>query len=195
MSLRDWTKKSGAFTINELSADDAVLKHLTTGTKYLECTSSGIIAIPSKQAYGTWEFDIIVNVGGFAVLNFISDRNENINGSLGNGYTYILDGANKRLFLRLNNFGSNSNLFYTANNYISTNTWYRIKVTRTITGVFTVWVKGGTFGDTWTLVSTTGGFGSNPVTDNTYNASNYFVAVLNPGGKIANIKFYDGVRQ
>lgn len=45
MSLRDWTKQSGAFRIGELSADDSVLKHLTIGTKYLECTSNGTIKI------------------------------------------------------------------------------------------------------------------------------------------------------
>lgn len=45
MSLRDWTKQSGAFKIGELSADDSVLKHLTIGTKYLECTSNGTIII------------------------------------------------------------------------------------------------------------------------------------------------------
>ncbi|NCP72303.1 hypothetical protein GW835_02840 [archaeon] len=53
---------------------------------------------------------------------------------------------------------------------------------------FAVFIKGGEFGDDWTLVDTTGGSGTNPVTDSTYTTSNYFVADLDAGDRIANVK-------
>ena len=44
--IKNWISGgTGSFRISELSADDSVLSHLTTGTKYLECTSNGIIKI------------------------------------------------------------------------------------------------------------------------------------------------------
>jgi len=192
MSLRDWTKQSGAFRIGELSADDSVLKHLTIGTKYLECTSTGTIAIPSKQAYGTWEFDFNKSAGT-TYLMFISDRqNGTYNDMVGYTFAIIITGVPN---LIKSSVGSYLNLNYTAAGYVNNYNWYRYKLTRTINGSFTVYIKGGSFGNNWTLVSTTGGSGTNPVTDNTYNASNYFTLKLNSGDKIANIKIYDGVRQ
>ena len=44
--IKNWISGgTGSFRISELSVDDSVLKHLTIGTKYLECTSSGTIKI------------------------------------------------------------------------------------------------------------------------------------------------------
>lgn len=44
--IKNWISGgTGSYKISELSADDSVLKHLTIGTKYLECTSNGIIKI------------------------------------------------------------------------------------------------------------------------------------------------------
>lgn len=191
MSLKDWTKQSGAFVIKELSADDAVLKHLTTGTKYLECTSAGKIAIPSKQAYGTWEFDLFCDVASYSVISFVSNSN-NISYNTSEAYYQFIIGPTADIGIRKANTAF---LMLTELNYISLKTWHRVKIIRENNGRFTIYIKGGSFGNTWTLVSTTGGSGTNPVTDNTYTTSNYFVAVLNPGDKIANIKFYDGVRQ
>jgi hypothetical protein len=85
-------------------------------------------------------------------------------------------------------------LFYTANSYITINTWYKIKVTRTKLGVFTMYIKGGAFGNVYTLVSVTGG-GTNPVTDTTYNASEYFVLDFDAGDRIALINILDGIKQ
>jgi hypothetical protein len=57
------------FVVEELDP----LPTITDGTKYLECTSNGTIAIPSKQAYGTWEFDLTKQQEQI-ILMFISDR-------------------------------------------------------------------------------------------------------------------------
>ena len=60
---------------------------------------------------------------------------------------------------------------------------------------FAVFIKGGDFGDDWTIIDTTGGSGTNPVKDSTYKTSNYFVADLDAGDRLANLKIYDGVEQ
>ena len=62
-------------------------------------------------------------------------------------------------------------------------------------GTFAVFIKGGSFGGIYTLVDTTGGSGSNPVTDNTYKTSNFFVGDLDSGDKITNIKIKNEVKQ
>jgi len=92
--------------------------------------------------------------------------------------------------------GGGTSLFQTATSYISINAWYKIKVTRTTDGEFTVYIKGGDFGnDAWTLVDVTGGSGSNPCTDGTYSESNYFVCDIDSGDRISNIKITNGVTQ
>jgi len=68
---------------------------------------------------------------------------------------------------------------------IQINTWYNIKITRSEVGIFTSYIRGGAFGNNWTLINVTGGTGTNPFTDNTITASNYFVLDLDAGDKIA----------
>jgi len=57
---------------------------------------------------------------------------------------------------------------------------------------FAVFIKGGTFGNRWTLVNTTGGSGSNPITNSLYTTSNYFVFNAGVGDRITNLKIFDG---
>jgi len=63
------------------------------------------------------------------------------------------------------------------------------------TNTFAVFIKGWDFGDEYTLVDTTGGSGTNPVTDSTYTESEYLVADLDVGDKISNIKLQSQVQQ
>ena len=58
-----------------------------------------------------------------------------------------------------------------------------------------MFIKGGSFGDDYQLVDVSGGSGSNPVTDNTFTTSNFFVADLDTGDSIANIEIFDGVEK
>jgi len=174
----------------------APLPTLTNGTKYLECVTSGIILVPSKQAYGSWEFDWYkaLDANSFSIaLN--ANKQTNVNANI------VLIGTNEAIY-----FDRYSNGAYAARNiataipYILINTWYRIKITRSIAGVFTLLIKGGGFSPTagydgWTLVSVAGGSGTNPVTDNTYTTSEYFVLDIDAGDRIANIKLTDGIKQ
>jgi len=149
---------------------------------------AGIAYINQDKAYGTWEFD--VNKGGaddILTIIFINDNIETFTSNKNSYYFQIY--SNEALYFSRYSEGSEQSLFYTAASYIAINTDYRIKITRSLAGVFTVYIKGGTFGwDSWTTVSVAGGSGTNPVTDNTYTTSNYFIADLDNTDTISNLR-------
>ncbi len=202
----DFTAGTGSYKVGELSTAVSTPK-LDVGQKYLECATggAGTTAIQSSQAYGEWEFDLYKGANGSSFYDFINTQSD----SDGNGYSFWApyDGT-LRIYVTTNG-GQNPKLFETAINYIANNTWYRIKIARLSSeGVFTdigndvtyaantfaVFIKGGSFGNTWTLVQPNGeslingAYTHNPVTDSTYKTSNYFVADLDAGDRITNIK-------
>jgi hypothetical protein len=121
---------TGSYEIKELTAQDSVLKDLTIGTKVLENTTAGTIAIPSNQAFGTWEFDFY-NDGGSnrQQINFISDRPD---ASITDFFGYNFVNYANNIYLVKRNEGTFNILFTTkvSIDYTSDNTWYRIKVAR-----------------------------------------------------------------
>jgi len=171
---------------NDGTVEGATLKH-----DGLVNAGDGIAYINQDKAYGTFTFD--VNKGAdenTPYYEFISDVSTSFPF---NGYYFVFTSDEAiRLYRRT---GHNSDiLFYSADSYITINTDYRIKITRSLAGVFTMYIKGGTFGwDDWTTVSTAGGSGTNPVTDNTYTTSNYLVVDLDNTDTISNLKI-DGKR-
>lgn len=187
------------FTINNISVIEIPpLPNFITNQKYLECVGAGAntLAIPSKQAYGTWEFDWYhggSDVTGYSRLLFISETNKNYPNANGYGIDWGIGGSLR--FFRLNDTPAFTSKFITNTSYISVNTWYRIKVTRTYDGTFTFYIKGGDFGDEYILVDVTGGTGTNPITDNTHTTSNFFALVSYVTlDKITNIKLTQGIK-
>ena len=86
-------------------------------------------------------------------------------------------------------------LMVTSTSYIENNTWYRMKITRTSDGEFTVYIRGGSFGDDdWTTV-VAGGSGSNPATDTTTTTSEFIVLDVDAGDRISRLLLTDGVEQ
>lgn len=160
------------------------------GTKYLENTADGTVAWESKKAYGTWEFDVFKD-SKYDRLNyyFILDTHD----TSGQGYNFVLFTENEIYFQRWN--GGGHTIFHTDKDYISNNTWYRIKITRTMNNEFTVYIKGGEFGNEYQLVDTSGGDGDNPIQNNNYTMSNYSVVDFDNGSKITNIKIKEGVEK
>jgi hypothetical protein len=188
-----WQKGTGTYEIKELATQDSVLKHLDVGTKYLEATGAGTIAIQSKAAYGTWEFDYYKGDNGS--IDLIHLFNTKTDGS-GDGYAVRINNSEVLGIYRIN-AGVTTFKFYTADSYLSANTWYRFKVTRTKDGEMYLYVKGGAFGDSdWTTV-VAGGAGTNPFTDATLTAGGYFSPEMTTqvGGIITNIKITEGVQQ
>ena len=187
-----WTPGTGVYVVNELAAQDSVLKYLDVGTKYLQCTTAGSLSIICKQAYGEWEFDLYKGAElNTSRVHFISDRPESYIDE--NGYMIILN-DDEAVGLQRKDAGAVTR-FASAASYIANTTWYRIRVTRTLDGEFTMWIKGGAFGNVYTLVDTTDGSPANPEIDNVYIISNYFVLDLDIGDRIANIKIIEGVIQ
>jgi hypothetical protein len=176
-------------TISSCSIEEIPpLPTFKNGTKYLECVTAGVLSLPSKQAYGTFEFDWYVVTSNVPLIHFNTKPN-----ILGNGYAVRINGNAAFGFYSVTS-GAITFAFYTVNNYVVVNTWYRLKITRTLAGVFTVYIKGGAFGNnSWTLISTTAG--GNPTTNNTYTELNYLALEIDAGDRIANITLYDGIIQ
>ena len=187
------TGTNGTFDIDNVSVTEIQpLQTITNGTKYLEAITAGVVATPSNTAYGSWEFDWYKGGNNNTSFQFIDQKIENFSG---NSYWSLFTSATNNIGILY------SNAFYimqSSASYVNINTWYRIKITRTTTGLFTVLIKGGSFVPTagydgWTLVSVAGGLGTNPVTDNTYTTSNYFVMSLGAGDRVTNIKITNGL--
>jgi hypothetical protein len=166
-----WSKQSGSFKIGEFQIS----------RKYLECVTAGTIAIPSKQAYGTWEFDYY---SGNAIADYWIHFIKN-----GTNY-HALQIYDKVLYIRL----SGGSYYSTPASYFNSYTFYRIKITRSSLGVFTLYAKGGSLGNnTWTLLPMA--VGTNPFTDNTITTSEKILLDIDAGDRITNIKLTEGVEQ
>lgn len=154
---------------------------------YIECTAQGKMSNLSKQAYGIWEFDIYRGSTSVRPLvQFIALEKTEYNDPLQNSYVCFIANTGKFYFRRYNN-GSITSLFNTIAGYIQDDMWYRIKITRSLGGKFHIYIKGGSFGLSYILISSLES-GQNPVIDNNITGSNYFVAELDPGDKLAFFK-------
>jgi|GEM_PF-5904562 len=181
-NFSNWTVQSGTFAVN-----NSVANPLSANQYSLVCNTAGIISIPSYQSVGLWEFDWYKeNDANHLDVLFMNDR---IGGNTTqNGYELsIFNTESVRLIKRT--AGVYTGLLLTNTGYIANNTWYRIKIEKTTTGKFTIWLKGGSFGTDYVLISVTGGSGTNPVSDSTFTSSNYFVLDLDAGDRIANLSF------
>jgi len=164
------------------------------GMKYLECTSSGTAAFKSDMAYGEWEFDLYKYAdGALSIVSIIANKIA----SYPNVQSYSFQfSSSEAIRLYDYNDASATLILGSAGSYFSLGTWYRVKITRTLDGEFSVYIKGGGFGiDEWALVSVVGGSGSNPVIDTSYLESKVLVIDIDTGDRIANITMKKAVKQ
>lgn len=177
-------KGTGQFSIGELSAQDSVVKHLDKGSTYLQCDVAGTCAIPSDAGYGEFEFDLYK--GGADNSSRIYFAVPGSPKSYGvESYGIFITTAEA---LRLVRYPAVAIQIGSADSYVNIDTWYRIKVTRTLDGEFYLYIKGGAFGNNyWTIVSAADGTGTNPRIDTTYTSSEYFVLDLDAGDRFANL--------
>jgi hypothetical protein len=182
-------KGTGSYEIKELTTQDSVLKHLDKGKQYLECTSAGAVAWLSDQAFGEWEFDLLKTSTNIPVVHFINNST-----SPNNGYGLRINNT-EQVGLYEYAAGSPSYKFFTNGFYIDRDVWYRFKITRTLDGEFSVYIKGGDYGVAdWTLIDDIS-LGTNPVTDTTYSDSIYMVLDFDAGDRISNIITRKAVQQ
>jgi hypothetical protein len=81
-------------------------------------------------------------------------------------------------------------LFQTAAGYIQFDTNYEISIIRDSTKTWQVFIKGGVYTD-WTLISKTGGTGSNPIQDTTVYECNIVDVWGGNGDIVDKILFYN----
>ena len=165
------------------------LPTITDGTKYFQNINSGTISLPSKQAYGAWEFDVSVASGSFYIYFICSENTDN-------SYVFTMRGTGTyagRLYFKKRVEGSEENITFTNLNYFKAHIWYTIRIERTRDNLFKFYIKGGDFSPTpgagdWTEIFFISG--SNSVVDNTYLESETLSIFASTGDKISEIRFY-----
>jgi hypothetical protein len=164
---------------------------------YKKCSSNPIIEavnatdrviIPSKAAYGIWEFDFYKGADGNTMfVNFILSVE---NSSYTDGY-YLRFNITEYIGLVKITGGSSSGISTTSTSYFNNNQWYNFKIVRnSITneyvggavGTFAMYLDG-------SLITVTSG--TNPVTDNTHTTSNLITVSIDDDDKIKNFKHND----
>jgi len=170
------------------SIDNVIVREIiSSGGKQITNIASGNSFLPMLQAYGTWEWDFYKGADGNTWrYKFISNNALALSSNF-NGYAIEIS-ATEELALRKRTAGALSDLFRTTTGYITNGQWYRIKITRTAAGVFTVFISVDK-GNTWTTVDPSGGSGTNPITDTTHTTSAYNVLEIDTDDAIRNFKF------
>jgi hypothetical protein len=183
-----WRIDSGSFKI---ARDESLSQNQN---KVIECSTAGILWQPSGMAYGTWEFDWYKGLDANTIrVLLVASVIGDISASNQNAYQLQYNSAEALNLQRRDNGSFGSDVMTSASSYLATDSvWYRMRLTRRYDGSYTMFVKGGSFID-WVLVDTTGGGGTNPAIDNVHNDSKYIVLELDPGDKISNFRFYNGV--
>lgn len=188
---RDFIRGTGTYSTQELAAADTSLE-LPIGYKYLKNTVAGTCAIQNNNAYGVvFEGDVYKRADAniyrvYPIKDNSDDRNS------GNGYEISIH-SNESIYLNKITAGGISNLIVSSVSYLSINTWYKLKLERTKAGIFSFYIKGGSFGNAWTLIDSSV-FGTNPVTDNTHTTSKYCVFDLDANDRIGNFTIDNGVK-
>ena len=198
----DWKAVSGTFKIVTESSDDSlVFGQRHTYDQYYECvtgdTTNGSMAFQSKQAYGTWEFTVKNENPNTNAMIFISENATWYQYSplTNNGYVFVVYLLKGYLYKIT---GTTKTLLFTTADYLfSQFLWFDVKITRSLTGEFSFYIR---IKDLYPTNAATRqyalmpvNFGSNPVTDNTHTISNYTVLEQSVENKAKNFKYSKGI--
>ena len=137
------------------------IKNTTNGKLYLDMSKFGNT---TEAAYGSWEFWIKkIDAAAFSMnlMNTISTFDTAGN----NGYALQFSDTEAMQFLKVAN-GVTSQLM-AKNAAITADTWFKVKLTRTSAGSWSLYFNDILVGDL--------GVGTNPVTENTYTTAQYLV--------------------
>jgi hypothetical protein len=165
---------SGSFKVSEDSSKK----------KWIEDVTAGAASALQTSAYGTWVGEVYCNTAGTVIWPFIATKKGSRDATGQNGYYFVITAAGAvALGISINGTPSSA-MLSSALSYVAIQTVYKIAISRTLAGVFTLYIKGGAFTN-WTLV-TVGGSCSNPTAaSTTYTTSLYQNAV----GTVAGDKF------
>jgi len=173
-----FNRGSGTWKIsnNTIKSDTVkTLKNIAAGTAYSEILAS---RSPVEAAYGTWTFWLYKGAdANTSFVQFIATETGNIGAAGQDGYYVKFDGVEKFLIGKTVN-GSATTLYSTSASYITINTWYRVRITRSFLGVFNFSMNG-------TDLPASGLTGTNPFTDTAVTEGRYFVADLDAADEIS----------
>jgi len=143
----------------------------------------------TQAAYGEWEFWIYKGAdGNEPYVLFVSDTIGNAAVGSQNGYYLKID-SNEALIIGETTNGSETDIYSTANSYITNAQWTKIRITRSFANAFTIYIDDVT-------APASGASGSNPFTDSTHVVGQYFNTDLDAGDLIgyAGLKGDYGIR-
>ncbi len=173
--------ESGGFIV----AEDAA-----TGERYIKCVTAGIISRRNIEAYGTWEFEFYKadasNLNIYPIASMIGTA-----AAAGqNCYRALFTNLEQIAIQRYDNGAFGSTLMGANAGYFDPVTRYKTRFTRSPTGIFYMYIKGGAFTE-W--VPAQADSGANPATDNTHTTSKYFVIDAAAGDRIYFDRQFAGV--
>jgi hypothetical protein len=152
--------------------------------KVIECSATGLIQIPAayfhgdetQAAYGAWEFWVNKKLDGTRLrVGFIGDNPVDPNDPQYSGYAFQFSSGEAVTLVEFSN-GTPSTLNSTSNSFVQIDTWYKMKITRSSNGEFTIYLD-----DVIIPVTT----GTNPVTDTSNTISRHIVLDFDTGDKVA----------
>lgn len=177
-TIRLFTLWASVYRITWVTCVEYAEPLMSLWQKYFECTSAWYYSLPSKQAYWTWEFNWYWKWSPDIILmsDIIWDRLvcSYVFRPINSVYIYL----QRKTVTRLN----------TAINYVALYNWYRWRVTRDKTWLFSLYIKGWVYTN-WTLVSLVWGSWTNPIIDAAFTSSKFFTLDLDVWDKVSDIRF------
>ena len=189
VTLADVTAGTIPGTDIEVVGGTAAITQDTTGPfrKWLKSIANSTTTFLSKQAYGTWywRFTTDGSTSDFQLMGALKGTY-----TLAGNTGYFVEYTATNITLYRTSGGGAYTLLMQAAAYLAASTAYELCVTRTISGVWTLYIRGGAYA-AWTKIAASSG--SNPVTDNTYTTSAYFSQYLLTNGRFAGFCALAGV--
>lgn len=160
---------------------DAAQQHWVQGG------GGGVSQWPENDAYGTYEFDFRKEQDATTEVYLILGNTDAAwNAATQNGYAFRFTAVNHEIqFWRVTGGAFAVALLITGAGYISLDTSYRIRAVRRISGVWSIYIKGGAFVD-WTLITPTAPY-VQPSGDNTYKDGLFHAMAFDSPSKVSGI--------
>jgi hypothetical protein len=156
-----------------------VAEDATTGERYIECVTAGILSRRNVEAYGTWVIDIQTGATAQAI-DILSDTRPTPQ----TGYRFSSNGNQDVSLIRVTGGAGASTIMSTPNGAWPQGVKTRFTITRSSAGVFSVYL-----GNELLSVDS----GSNPGTDNTHKSSLYCLYDIDAGDRLYADRQFAGV--
>lgn len=185
VNVDNWTFEYPHFTPNDpslwsipaatVTVDSKDAKYILGNNDFATLQTTSYYGITAAAAaYGAWTFWLDKAGNTAPIFMPIASVNDEPLGATQDGYALRIDISEAVELIKITN-GVEASLMKTGNGFISPVLYNKYTITRSITGIFTVYVND---------VIATALTGSNPVTDTTYAVSNYMSMFSNSTGDL-----------